>query len=68
MTSDDFATDSAPAATDRLFRHQAGRMVARLTRLLGPQHCDLAEDAVQEAMCDALESWKFHGLPQEPAP
>ena len=41
-------------------------MIARLTRLLGPRYFDLAEDAVQDAMCAALETWKFHGIPLNP--
>jgi RNA polymerase sigma factor (sigma-70 family) len=59
-------TEEASTAADRLFRHEAGRMVARLTRLLGPRHFDLAEDAVQDAICAALETWKFRGLPEKP--
>jgi len=38
---------------ERLFRHQAGRMVAALTRLLGVHNLALAEDVVQEAFCRA---------------
>jgi RNA polymerase sigma-70 factor (ECF subfamily) len=50
-----------------LFRHQAGRMVARLTRLLGPSHVGLAEDTVQEAMIRALGTWPYRGVPDNPA-
>ena len=50
--------ENASTVTDRLFRHEAGRMVARLTRFLGPRHFDLAEDAVQDAICAALEGFK----------
>ena len=57
---------SAATAADRFFRHESGRMLARLTRLLGPRYFDLAEDAVQDAMCAALETWKFHGIPLTP--
>jgi RNA polymerase sigma factor (sigma-70 family) len=57
---------SAAGDADRLFRHAAGRMVARLMRLLGPRYLDVAEDAVQDAMCAALETWKFHGVPLNP--
>ena len=48
-----------------LFRHEAGRIVARLVRLLGGR-LDVAEDAVQFAMVQALRSWPFHGVPDEP--
>ena len=52
---------------EHLFRHQAGRMVARLTRLLGPAHVALAEETVQEAMVRALQSWPYEGAPDNPA-
>ena len=42
-------------------------MVAHLTRLLGPAHLTLAEDAVQEAMLRALEAWPFGGVPENSA-
>jgi RNA polymerase sigma factor (sigma-70 family) len=57
---------TAASTADRFFRHEAGRMVARLARLLGPRYFDLAEDAVQDAMCAALETWRFHGIPRAP--
>ncbi|PWT97611.1 MAG: RNA polymerase subunit sigma [Terriglobia bacterium] len=57
---------SAGVLLEHLFRHQAGRMVARLTRLLGPAHLNLAEEAVQEAMLRALQSWPYSGVPENP--
>ena len=58
--------DSAPLV-EHLFRHQAGRIVARLTRLLGPAYVGLAEDVVQEAMLRALRTWPYDGIPDNPA-
>ncbi len=52
---------------DRLFRREAGRMVAALTRLLGMHNLALAEDVVQEAFCRAADVWKFRGVPDNPA-
>ena len=52
---------------EHLFRHQAGRIVAHLTRLLGPAHLDLAEETVQEAMVRALQTWPYQGMPENPA-
>ena len=49
---------------EHLFRHQAGRMVSRLARLLGPAHLDLAEETVQEAMLRALQTWPYQGVPE----
>ena len=51
---------------EHLFRHEAGRMVAYFTRLLGPSHLDVAEDSVQAAMLRALQTWPQNGLPENP--
>lgn len=62
---------SEPAQTgpllEHLFRHQAGRIVAHLTRVLGPAHLDLAEETVQEAMLRALQTWPYQGVPENAA-
>ena len=52
---------------EHLFRHEAGRLVAILARLFGIQNLALAEDVVQDAFCRALETWKFHGVPENPS-
>jgi len=52
---------------EHLFRRQAGRMVAHLTRLLGPPHLALAEETVQEAMLRALQTWPYQGVPENAA-
>src|SRR6516164_4536998 len=52
--------------SDHLFRREAGRMVATLTRVFGVHNLALAEDVVQEAFCRALEVWKFRGVPENP--
>ena len=52
---------------DHLFRHQAGRMTAHLTHLLGPAWLNVAEEAVQEAMLRALQTWPYQGVPENPA-
>src|SRR5690242_20856131 len=52
---------------DHLFRREAGRMVATLTRIFGVHNLALAEDVVQNAFCRALEVWKFRGLPENPS-
>src|SRR5262245_11260982 len=53
--------------SEHLFRHEAGRMVATLTRTLGVHNLALAEDVVQDALCRALEVWKFRGVPENPS-
>src|ERR1700751_1499147 len=52
---------------EHLFRHEAGRMVAALTRIFGVHNLALAEDVVQDAFCRALEVWKFRGVPENPS-
>ncbi len=71
MTLD--GTGAEPAATavsgsvEHLFRHESGRIVSYLTRLLGPEHMDLAEEVVQDALLKALQSWPYSGIPSNPA-
>jgi RNA polymerase sigma-70 factor (ECF subfamily) len=50
-----------------LFRREAGRMVAALTRLFGVHNLALAEDVVQDAFCRALEVWPLRGVPDNPS-
>ena len=52
---------------EHLFRREAGRMTAVLTRLFGVHNLALAEDVVQDAFCRALEVWKFRGVPENPS-
>jgi len=64
-------TDAGPRVevdqlVEHLFRHQAGQMLASLTRIFGLEHLDLAEDVVQEALLQALRQWPFRGVPENP--
>jgi RNA polymerase sigma-70 factor, ECF subfamily len=52
---------------EHLFRHQVGRVVAHLARVLGPARLDLAEESMQEAMLRALQAWPYQGIPENPA-
>jgi RNA polymerase sigma-70 factor (ECF subfamily) len=52
---------------DHLFRHEAGKMVAVLSRLFGLHNLQLAEDVVQDAFIKAQQSWKFNNLPDDPS-
>ncbi len=57
-----------PAALhEHLFRHEAGRMTAALTRLFGTHNLALAEDVVQDAFLRALDVWKLQGPPPNPS-
>jgi RNA polymerase sigma factor (sigma-70 family) len=52
---------------EHLFRHEAGRMTAALTRLFGPHNLPLVEDVVHDALCRALDAWKIGGAPENPS-
>lgn len=52
--------------TDHLFRHEAAKMIAVLTRLFGFHNVDLVEDVVQEAFAKALSDWRFK-MPDNPS-
>jgi len=52
---------------EHLFRREAGRIVATLTRIFGVENLALAEDVVQDAFCRALEVWPFRGVPENPS-
>jgi RNA polymerase sigma factor (sigma-70 family) len=63
------APDHTPVlqTVDHLFRHEAGKMVAVLAKLLGWQHMELAEDMVQDCLLQAMHTWAFKGMPDNPA-
>jgi RNA polymerase sigma factor (sigma-70 family) len=52
---------------EHLFRREAGRMIAALTRIFGLHNLALAEDVVQDAFCRALEIWQIRGVPENPS-
>jgi RNA polymerase sigma-70 factor, ECF subfamily len=53
------------SAIEQVFRHEYGRAVAVLVRVLGD--IDLAEESVQDAFTVAAERWPSAGLPPSPA-
>ncbi len=63
----DWIAENVGGSVEHLFRHESGRIVSYLTRLLGPEHMDLAEEVVQEALLKALQSWSYSGIPSNPA-
>jgi RNA polymerase sigma-70 factor, ECF subfamily len=54
----------AAEALDRIFRTESGAVLATLIRVLGD--FQLAEDALQDALTAALETWPAQGLPDAP--
>jgi predicted RNA polymerase sigma factor len=63
MEPERHATDGL--ASD-LFRREGARLVAVLAGQLGLHHLQLAEDAVQEALVRALQTWPYRGIPDRP--
>ncbi|MGQ0720102.1 MAG: RNA polymerase sigma factor [Candidatus Eiseniibacteriota bacterium] len=59
-------TRTAARVAEHTFRHESGRIVAALTRTLGPAGLELAESAVQEAFVAALRVWPMRGIPERP--
>ncbi|HEY1354755.1 MAG TPA: RNA polymerase sigma factor [Solirubrobacterales bacterium] len=56
--------DPRVSVVERTFRHESGRAVATLIRVLGD--FDGAEEAVQDAFVVALERWPRDGVPSNP--
>jgi len=48
---------------DALFRREAARLLATLTRAFGVENLALAEDVVQETLAGAFEAWSYKGVP-----
>ena len=58
---------SADEVAGHFFRHEGAKVVAALTAHLGAHRLQLAEDVVQEALLRALQTWSYHGVPDNPA-
>ncbi|HTE29217.1 MAG TPA: sigma-70 family RNA polymerase sigma factor [Chryseolinea sp.] len=52
---------------DHLFRHESGKLVSVLTRILGSENIALVEDVVQDALVEAIDQWKYSGVPANPS-
>src|SRR5215211_146941 len=55
---------TAADQVERIFREEHGRVLAALISLLGD--FTLAEDALQDALVNALERWNVDGVPRNP--
>jgi RNA polymerase sigma factor (sigma-70 family) len=63
------STQPEPVAplVEHFFRHEAGRLVAVLTRIFGWRNFDVVEDMVQATLVDALQVWSVRGVPDNPS-
>src|SRR5260370_35053421 len=53
--------------SEHLFRREAGRMVAAMTRIFGVHNRALEDDVVQEVFCREVDVWRFRGVPENPS-
>ncbi len=59
-------SDNITQLVDHLFRHESGKMVAVLAHLLGMQQLETAQDIVQDTLLQAMSTWSYNGLPENP--
>jgi RNA polymerase sigma-70 factor (ECF subfamily) len=52
---------------DHLFRHESGKMIAVLSRLLGLQNIEVAQDIVQDTLLQAMTTWSYKVIPDNPS-
>jgi RNA polymerase sigma-70 factor (ECF subfamily) len=52
---------------DHLFRHESGKMIAVLSRLLGLQNLEVAHDIVQDTLLQAMTTWGYKTIPDNPS-
>ena len=52
---------------DHLFRHESGKMIAVLSRLLGLQNMEIAQDLVQDTLLQAMSTWSYKSIPDNPS-
>jgi RNA polymerase sigma factor (sigma-70 family) len=68
MPEPDHAVRVSPSRiAEDFFRHESARLVGTLTARLGTHRLQLAEDAVQEALVRALQTWPYRGVPENPS-
>ena len=52
---------------DHLFRHESGKMIAVLSRLLGLQNIEVAQDLVHDTLLQAMSTWSYKSIPDNPS-
>jgi RNA polymerase sigma factor (sigma-70 family) len=61
------STDRINKLVDHLFRHESGKMVSVLSRLLGLKNLGTAQDIVQDVLLQAMSTWSYNGVPDNPS-
>jgi RNA polymerase sigma factor (sigma-70 family) len=57
---------SVNETVSHFFRHESGKMIAVLSKLLGLQNLQTAQDIAQDTLLQAMYTWPFKGLPENP--
>ncbi|TSE05848.1 sigma-70 family RNA polymerase sigma factor [Aquimarina algiphila] len=52
--------------TEHFFRNEYGKIVSVVTRYIGTNNVETAEDIVQETLLKAVDHWQQHGIPENP--
>ena len=63
----DLSSELVHKTIDHLFRHESGKMVSVLSRLLGLQNMETAQDIVQDTLLQAMNTWGYNGIPENPS-
>jgi RNA polymerase sigma-70 factor (ECF subfamily) len=59
--------DNVNQLVDHLFRHESGKMISVLSRVLGLRNLETAHDIVQDTLLQAMNTWRFGKIPDNPA-
>lgn len=59
-------TEEGHHLADHFFRTEYGKLVSVITRYLGTDQVETAEDIVQETLLKAVDYWQHHGIPKNP--
>ncbi len=66
-TNEPITSANVHQLVDHLFRHESGKMVAVLCRLLGFDNLETAQDIVQDSLLHAMNRWRFGSIPDNPS-
>lgn len=61
----DYTKNNSKELTEHFFRKEYGKMVSVITRFIGTENVETAEDIVQETLLRAVEHWQI-GIPENP--
>ncbi len=57
---------STKALAEHFFRSEYAKIVSVITRYFGLQKMNQAEDIVQDTLMEAINTWEFKGIPENP--